>query len=227
MPKLLGLIGGLGPYSTILYYKMIVEEYHSRVGEHPRLVLYSVPVQRMCRLMSRGMLDEAGKLLEEALEALARAGASIVALAANTPHAALRLVEPPGGVEIVDIVDPVLERLKELGAGTVGLLATGATVRYRVYHDPLEEAGFRVVTPRREGQELLDSIVSRAVEGDVRSGDARAIEALVGELAEAGAEAVIYGCTELALYKDMLSPGLPVVDSLEEHVRGIVSGMLG
>ena len=227
MPRLLGLIGGLGPYSTILYYRMLVEEYHGRVGEHPRLVLYSVPVQRMCRLMSRGMLDEAGKLLGEALEALARAGASIVALAANTPHAALRLIKPPGGVEIVDIVDPVLERLNVLGAGTVGLLATGATVRYRVYHDPLEEAGFRVVTPGREEQELLDSIVSRAVEGDVRSGDARVIEALIGELAEAGADAVVYGCTELALYRDMLSPGLPVVDSLEEHVRGIVSGMLG
>ncbi len=227
MPRLLGLIGGLGPYSTILYYKMIIEEYYERVGRYPLLVLYNVPVQDMCRFMSQGRLSEAAELLGEAVESLARAGAGLVALAANTPHAALRLVEPPSGVEIVDIVEPVARRLAGMSVSKVGLLATGATVKFRVYHDPLESMGIKVVTPGSRGQELLDSIVSRAVEGNIREGDARAIGDLIRELEEAGAEAVVYGCTELALYRDKLSPGLPVVDSLEEHVRALVERMLG
>jgi len=221
------VIGGLSPYSTIVYYKLIVEGYRARAGVDPRLAIYSVPVQEMCRLMSRGDLGGAAALLGEAAEALARAGATRLILAANTPHAALRLLGPrPAGLEYIDIVEPVAARLEELGVEKAGLLATGATVRHRVYHDLLEPRGIEVVTPPPHAQRALDEMVERLTRGQMSDGDKLLLASLANQLTAQGAQAIIYGCTELSLYAGRVRSRTPIIDSLEEHVKAAVKAML-
>jgi len=226
-PRLLGVIGGLSPYSTIVYYKLLVEGYRARAGVDPRLAIYSVPVQAMCRLMSRGDLDGAASLLAAAAEALARAGATRLILAANTPHAALRRLGPrPAGLDYIDIVEPVADRLEDMGVRRVGLLATAATVKHRVYHDVLEGRGIEVITPPSHAQNALDEMVSRLTEGAMSDGDKLLLASLVNQLAAKGAQAVVYGCTELSLYAGHVHSRTPIIDSLEEHVKAAVEAML-
>ena len=228
MARLLGLVGGLSPYATILYYRSIVEGYRGRAGVDPRLVVYSVPVQEMCGFMSRGDLAGAAGLLSEALRGLRGAGAGAAVIAANTPHAALRLADT-AGLRVLHIVEPVAERLEGLGARRVGLLATGATIRYRVYHDVLEARGFEIIVPPRGVQERLDKVIVRATEGELGEDDVGFLLGVARSLVAAGAEAVVLGCTELGLYRDRFrgALGAPVVDSLEEHVAAAVEWLLG
>ncbi len=226
--RLLGIVGGLSPYATILYYRSIVEEYRGRRGVDPRLVVYSVPVQEMCSFMSRGDLAGAAGLLSEAFRGLRGAGASAALVAANTPHAALRFADT-AGLRVLHIVEPVARRLRGLGVRRVGLLATSATLRYRVYHDVLEPLGFEVVAPRRGVQERLDEAITRATRGELGEEDLGFMLDVAQGLVEAGAEAVVLGCTELGLYRDRFRGALsvPVVDSLEEHVAAAVEWLLG
>ncbi len=225
----LGVIGGLSPYSTILYYKFLVEEYRRRRGRDPRLVIYSLPVQEMCRTAGRGDFEGASRLIEEAAEAIARAGARVAILAANTPHWVLRRMpeERLRGLRFIDIVEPVAARLKSLGVRRVGLLATASTVEKRVYHDVLEPEGIEVVVPGPAGQRRLDDLVSRVVEGSMSEGDRLTLAGLVSELVGKGAEAIVYGCTELSLYVGSIRFRVPVVDSLTEHVRAAVDAITG
>lgn len=228
MARVLGVVGGLSPYATILYYRSIVEGYRAGRGVDPRLVVYSVPVQEMCRFMRRGDLVGAAGLLSEAFRGLRGAGAAAALIAANTPHAALRFADS-GGLELLHIVDPVARRLEGLGVRRVGLLATSATIRYRVYHDVLEPRGFEVVVPPGGVQEGLDEVLVKATEGELGEDDIGFIIGVARGLVDAGAEALVLGCTELGVYRGRLRGALdvPVVDSLEEHVAAAVSWLLG
>lgn len=221
----LGIIGGLSPYSTILYYKAIVEEYRAKTGKDPWLIISSISVQEMCSAMGKGDLSYAASLLLRAINALKAAGANRVLLAANTPHAALRLLDLRG-LELIDIVEPVAKRLAELGARSVGLLATSATIKFRVYHDVLEPMGIHVLVPGQSKQALLDDMVERIASGENNHEEnVRLVEKLVDDLSSKGADAVILGCTELSLYRDKISSRVPVIDSLREHVVEAVRRM--
>src|SRR5689334_14402120 len=81
-----GIIGGLGPESTIDYYKRILERWRSRhqVG-YPHIVIDSLDVDRVIHLVSN---DRPGliELLSSSVERLRAAGVDFVTISANTPH---------------------------------------------------------------------------------------------------------------------------------------------
>lgn len=202
-----------------------MELYRARAGRDPRLVIYSLPVQEMCRAMKEGDLESAARLLAGAIDALRAAGAQAVILAANTPHAALRRLQGVG-VQVIDIVEPVLNAIREIGASKVGLLATAATIKYRVYHEVLEDEGIEVVTPSQAHQAALDRMVERLTEGKMREGDRLLLAQLYNHLEALGAEAIIHGCTELSLLAGNVKTKTPVVDSLTEHAKAAADWLL-
>ena len=179
----------------------------------------------MCRAMKSGDLEAASRLIEEAIDSLRRAGVNGVILAANTPHAALRLLHNPG-LHVIDIVEPVVRVVKRLGASKVGLLATASTIKYRVYHEPLEDEGVEVVVPSKPHQEALDRMVERLTEGKTREGDRLLLAQLYNHLIAMGAEAIIHGCTELSLLVGGVRTRIPVIDSLTEHSKAAAEWLL-
>lgn len=224
----IGIVGGLSPYSTILYYKFIVEYFRDKVGRDPRVVLYSIPVQEMCKYVKIGDKKGAIELLVEALKRLAEAGARIGLLAANTPHMFLSeaLEEAKPEYPIVDIRRAVARRIEKMGVSTVGLLATSATVDSRIYHEYLETMGVKVVTPGPYGQKVVDSIIERLVEGRIPESLNLKLAQVISSLKARGVEALIYGCTELSLLVGKIKLPMPIIDSLTEHVKLVVDEAL-
>ncbi|MCE4627580.1 MAG: amino acid racemase [Desulfurococcales archaeon] len=224
---MLGIIGGLSPYSTILYYKEIVERYYKARGEHPELVIHSVPIQRVQALVRSGDLEGLGALLSRAARALENHGATHILIAANTPHiVASRVEESLGSARFISILDAVWRKLEPLSPGTVGLLATGATVRYRLYHDYLEPRGVRVVTPPSHMQKALDEMISNVARGMIDTRSRLRLGPVVMSLISQGAEALILGCTELPLLMSGVRISVPVIDSLDAHVSMALGAVL-
>jgi len=223
----LGIVGGLSPYSTILYYKFIVEAYRERAGRDPELVIYSVPIQEFASRIRAGDLEGAGRLLQVAFEALDRAGAGLFLIGANTPHAVIDRVpgiKPPG---FIDIRDAVVPELVERGYRRVGLLATKGTLRYRVYDEWLRRAGIEPVAPGPAAQNALMAAIEALARGDIGAGVKAGVAQAVMDVASKGVDAIVYACTELSLIADRLHVRLPVVDSLSLHALRAVDAMLG
>lgn len=224
----IGIVGGLSPYSTLLYYKFIVEYFREKAGRDPRVTLYSIPVQEMCKHVKRGDKKEAIGLLVEAFRGLDKAGAKIALLAANTPHMFLgeALEEAKPGYPVVDIREAVARRIEKMGVSKVGLLATSATVESGIYHEYLEPMGVEVVTPGLYGQKIVDSIVDTLVEGRIPESLNLKLAQVISSLKAQGVEALIYGCTELSLLVGKIKLSIPIIDSLTEHVKLVVDKAL-
>ncbi|MEB3806992.1 MAG: amino acid racemase [Desulfurococcales archaeon] len=230
MDKIIGVVGGLSPYSTILYYKFLVEAYREKRGRDPRILLYSVPVQEMCSYVKSDNVEGARTLLSNALKALSSLGADPIILAANTPHVFLDdgiIRESIGDGEFIDIREAVLSKIKSLGVKKIGLLATKATVEKRLYHDYLEDHGIEVITPSRLSQERLDALIEKLTTGVIPGSEKLTMATIVSELVGKGAEAILYGCTELSLLIGRVSINKPVIDSLTEHVRYVIDKVTG
>lgn len=229
MQRVIGLVGGLSPYSTILYYKFLVEYYREREGVDPRVIIYSIPVQEMCDAVKKGDQVGARSMLAEALEGLGKAGAGLVLLAANTPHIFIDedLLKHAGGARFIDIREAVAWKLERLGVERVGLLATKQTLESRLYHDYLENKGYEVITPSRHGNEKLQEVIEKLTQGVIPDSSKLILATLISELTGKGAEAIIYGCTELSLLIGRVRVNKPIVDSLTEHVRYAIDKALG
>ncbi len=219
MTGYLGVVGGLSPYSTILYYKFLIEKYREEKGVDPRLVIVSVPVQEMCKYFRNDDLESASKLLGEAFEKLGRAGVDIALIAANTPHILLDGLTIPSSFKLIDIRAAVHRRLRDLGVSKVGLLATRSTVESRMYHDYLAKRGVGVIEPSPRIQARLDNLIESLIRGIYPGNEKLVLASAVNELIAKGAEAIVYGCTELSLLVNRVRFRVPLVDSLTEHVK--------
>jgi len=233
--SVIGVVGGLGPAATVFYYESLVGEYRRRGLGSPRVVIYTVPIEEMCRAARAGDVGAVAGLVGEALEVLARAGASVALVAANTPHMAWDAFAPLAsrlGLRLIHIAEPAVERLRLLGASRVGILATSGTLRAGFYQERLEGLGMEPVVPDGEGQRALDqAIEALAGASGLRAGfDAgEVVVGVASQLVEAGADAILVACTDISPLLGRLrgALGVPVVDSSVEHVKAAVDAATG
>jgi len=223
----LGIVGGLSPYSTILYYKFIVEAYRGRVGRDPELVIYSVPIQEFAARIRSGDLEGAARLLSRAFQALKASGADLYLIGANTPHAVVDRYDGLAPKGFLDIREAVVRELEGRGYKRVGLLATNGTLKYRVYDDWLEKAGIEMVTPSSRAQQALMTAIEALARGDIGATAKAGLAQALMDLASKRVDAVVYACTELSLIADRVHVRLPVVDSLTVHALRAVEALTG
>ena len=155
--KTLGIIGGIGPESTIEYYRRIHASYRARVrdGSAPSILLNSIDMQKLVSWVEANELGEmAGYLIAE-VEKLARGGAAFGLLAANTPHLVFDAVAQQSTISLLSIVQATCEAAKTRGLTRLGLLGTRFTMQASFYRDALSEEQIELV------EALWDNIVER------------------------------------------------------------------
>ncbi len=226
MAKRLGIIGGLSPYSTIIYYKAINEAYKQKTGSYPELVIDSVSISKVCPLVKEGRLNDLAGYLAGSARRLEQAGAELFIIAANTPHIVAEKVASATGMEFIHILDAVYKDIERLGIKRIGLLATSGTVRHRLYQDYLEEKGVEVIVPSGQAQKKLDEIIDRIVDGYMSESMSLIASSIASGLISKGAQALVLGCTELPLVFQRIKTRIPVIDSVRSHVGYIVEKMV-
>jgi aspartate racemase len=228
--KTLGIVGGIGPESTIEYYRFILEGCRRReaVGM-PHIVIDSIDVNRGISMLEANDLAALADYVSESVERLTRAGAEIVLIAANTPHIVFEEVERRATVPMISLVKATCERAPELGLKKLALLGTGFTMRGKFYPEVFARAGIELVTPNEEEKELIHRAYIGELLKNVFLPETRErIVAIIKRMREQdGIGAVILAGTELPLLLRGAEPeGLAFLDTTLIHVDAAVNAIM-
>lgn len=228
--KTVGIIGGIGPESTIEYYRSIIAFYRRRTrdGGYPSVVINSIDVKRMLDLIGDNKLPEVEAYLLAELERLARAGADFAALAANTPHIVFGTLRARSPLPLISIVEVTCDVARERGLRRVGLFGTRFTMEAMFYPEVFEPAGISVVPGPEEQVYIHDKYMTELVSGRFVPETREGLLAIVERMkARDGIEAVVLGGTELPLILRADDyAGVQLLDTTKLHAEAIVSRLL-
>jgi len=224
------MIGGLGPESTIDYYRSILARYRVRKpdGGYPRIVINSLDVEKGIAMLDAGRLDDLADYLSAGVEVLTRAGADFGCIAANTPHLVFDAVQSRSAIPLLSIVRATCERAKALGLEKVALLGTGFTMRASFYPEEFQRAGIALVVPTQAErdfihQKYIGELLNNQFLPETRAGILRIARRMN---TEEGIEAVVLAGTELPLLLRDSAPDLRFLDTTVIHVEAIVDELL-
>jgi len=226
--KTVGIIGGIGPESTIEYYRFIVAGYRERKGDgsYPSIIINSIDLNQLIAWMNANELDNAAEHLTHEIERLARAGADFGALASNTPHIVFDQLRARSPIPLISIVESACDAVQALGIKRVGLLGTRFTMQGRFYPAVFSRAGINLIVPDETEQnyvheKCMGELLNNVFLPETRQG----LLAIVDRIRNRDRiEAVIIGGTELPLIlRDPEYNGLPFLDTTKIHVDRIVA----
>ena len=224
-----GLVGGLGPESTIDYYRRLLEAWErERPRSAPSIVIDSLDVQRGIRLVER---DRAGLIeyLAGSLRRLAGAGVDFAALTANTPHLVFDELAALSPVPLVSIVETCALEAKRRGLHRLALLGTRFTMEGAFYPNVFARHGLTLVPiAAKDVSWIHERYLGELLNGDFRDETRRGFVERVARLREqSGIDAVILGGTELPLLlRDSDIAGVPALDTTALHIAAIVRRLL-
>ena len=226
-----GIIGGLGPESTIDYYRSIIARFRARKPNagYPHIIINSLDVDKGIAMLDAGRLDDLADYLSAGLDALVSAGAEFGCIAANTPHLVFEEVQRRSSIPLVSIVRATTKHAKALDLKKVGLLGTGFTMRARFYPEEFERAGIALVVPKEPEREFIhrsyiDELLKNQFLQNTRDGILRIAHRMQSE---DGIEALVLAGTELPLLlRDSSGNDLKILDTTVIHVEAIVDELL-
>jgi len=228
--RTLGLIGGMSAESTAVYYQTINRLVRERLGglHSARLVLWSLDFAPIAELQAQDDWDATGEILAEAARRLQAAGAEAILICANTMHLNAEQVAAAVDAPLVHIADATAEALKARGVSKALLLATRFTMEKPFYRERLEAAGLGVLTPDEADRARLHAIIfDELVVGVISAASRAAVLAMIEKGRAAGADGIVFGCTEIGLLLDVDAMPLPTVDTAVAHCEAAVDFSLG
>lgn len=226
-----GMIGGLGPESTIDYYRSIIARYRARKTDaaYPHVIINSLDVNKGIALLDAGRLGDLADYLAVGVEVLVRAGADFGFIAANTPHLVFDEVQRRSAIPLVSIVRATSHHAKDLGLKRFGLLGTGFTMRASFYPEEFQRVGMTLVRPRESEREFIhrkyiEELLNNRFLSETRTELLNIAQRMKND---DGIEALVLAGTELPLLlRDSPPPDLELLDTTAIHVETIVDELL-
>jgi aspartate racemase len=225
----LGIVGGTSWSSTALYYDHINREVGKRLGglHSAALAIESLDFAPVAAMQFSGDWDGVGTAVTEAAERVKRSGAEGVLLASNTTHKAYDAVAKAVRVPVLHIGDAIADALVADGRTRVAFLGTRFTMTEDFVRGRIESRGIALAPIESYWVDEIDRIIfEELAAGRVVRDSQRKLKSLITELAKRKVQAVVLGCTELALAVDIRANVLPVYDSTALHARAAVDWML-
>ena len=224
--KKIGLVGGTGPESTLMYYKELNTRIDQLTGGKamPDLAIESVDFRKAWAYVSNGEKDNLADYLSEKVSCLKSTGCEVISLTAGTMHLVINEIEKKTGVSLVSIPKAVADEAASKGYTKVGLLGTIFTMEQDYMKKDLIDAGIEVCIPGKEDRELVAKRIFEELElGIVKEETLKEFQDLISKMKnEQGIQAVILGCTELPLILNEKNSPLPILDSVEIHIRKLI-----
>jgi aspartate racemase len=229
--KTLGIIGGIGPESTMDYYRRIIALYRklNHDGSYPAIIINSIDMKEMLDFIEANEMAGLTDYLLQEVQKLAKAGADLGLLASNSPHIVFDALSSKSPIPLLSIVEAACEATKKLRLKRVGLLGTRFSMQGRYYPGVFSRAGITVITPGADEQVYIhDKYMNELVNGVIRSETHERLLEIVERLkAQEGIEGVILGGTELPLIlREESYNGIPFLDTTKIHVERAVAQML-
>lgn len=229
--KCIGLLGGMSWESTVSYYQALNRGVKARLGglHSARVLLSSVDFAEIERLQHAGDWPATARLLAEAARNVQAGGADFLLIGTNTMHKVAPEIEAAIDIPLLHIADATAHQLLADGVKKVGLLGTRFTMEQDFYKGRLKTRfGLEVLVPPEAQRERVHRIIyDELCLGQIREPSRAEYLAIIEGLAVAGAEAVILGCTEIALLVGEAKAAVPLYDTTAIHAEAAVTLALG
>lgn len=225
--RTIGLIGGMSWESSAHYYRLINEGVRARRGgaHSAPLLMLSVDFAAIAALQHDGNWATLAQRMADAARTLADAGAEAIVLCTNTMHKVADAIEAAQPRPLLHIADAAGAAIVAAGHRRVGLLGTAFTMEQPFYRARLAERfGLEVIVPDDAGRAEVHRIIyDELVRGIIRPESKARYAEVIGRLTDAGAEAIILGCTEIMLLVDQADSPVPLFDTTAIHAAAAVA----
>ncbi|MGF1875115.1 amino acid racemase [Photobacterium frigidiphilum] len=217
MSRKLGILGGMGPLATVEFMQKIISRTpaHNDQQHIPMLVSNNPQIpDRTAYLISNG--EDPYPALKEGMEQLQQAGAECIVMPCNTAHYWYTRLTNSCNVHTISIIDSVVDEAKHRRYRTVGLLATTATMMAGMYQTKLAQQQINAIETTDSEQQAIMNGIYAVKAGNVEHGK-QLMQPVLEAMLNRGAEAVIFGCTEIpvALAEQTISQPQHCLDSLD------------
>ncbi|AXG71847.1 aspartate racemase [Kordia sp. SMS9] len=216
----IGLIGGITPQSTILYYQILndLAEKHLGTSHTAKCIINSVDFGTIHKLQHDGRWDLLNELMAEAGKNLENAGAKMLLICANTMHLTIEAVRKNVSIPVLHIAEATAEKIQEKKIKTVALLGTKYTMELDFYKDVLISFGIQTLIPNAEEREEVHRVIYEELsKGILKDSSREAYKNCIERLQKEGAQGVILGCTEIPLLIKQEDSAIPVFDTTTIH----------
>lgn len=225
-----GIIGGLGPEATMMYYDGIIQRYQSRHNSKtvlPELLIKSVDMYHMFAMLDEGRVDDVASYLAHAANNLQAAGADFGFMCGSTPHVVFDAIQSKTTLPLMSIIDTSRHEAQDRHLSRLALLGTKFTMQRGFFEPSFERQGIRVFTPDDDQQAYIhEKIVSELENGVVKADTKATLVEIVRVMTEKyQLDGVILGCTELPLILSQSDFDIAVLDIAQIHMDSIVEKM--
>lgn len=226
----IGLIGGIGPESTVSYYRQLVHGVKQKLGDHtlPRISIETLNAFEVFAFCKQEKYDALADYVLDGIHSLAAAGAKCAALTGNTPNIVLDQLKASSPIPLVSAIEATVAVAKTRGVRKVGLLGTVFTMTNTFFVKPFEREGIAVAIPNTSEIEYIQGKIESELEHGIVTDDTRAgfVKIIEDMKARADIEQIILGCTELPLLLSDESSPVPCLDTVAIHVEALVEVIL-
>ena len=224
--KTIGMLGGMSWESTSTYYRLVNQGIKKTLGglHSAKIALYSVDFDEIEKLQHEDDWAATAVILAKAARAVEAGGADFLMICTNTMHKVAPEIESEISIPLLHIADATAQQLQRDGIKKVGLLGTRFTMEQAFYKDRLtEKFGIEVMTPDSSAREIIHRVIyDELCLGKIEDSSRQHYIDIIAELSELGAEAVILGCTEIALLVQQEHTRTPLYDTTQLHCEEAV-----
>ncbi|MCP2605028.1 amino acid racemase [Candidatus Aminicenantes bacterium AH-873-B07] len=225
--KKIGILGGLGPESTIEYYRIIISLCKERGMRHnyPVIIIYSVNFQEVNNLLIEGNLSAYTNKLLEGINFLKKAGADFALIAANTPHLVFEQIKNKSSIYLISIVEETAKVASKLKFQKVGLLGTKFTMEKDFYPNVFSKYGIQISIPDKKERDYIQiKIMNELVDGIMKEETQKKfIEIIENLITKENINGVILGCTEIPLLISQEMVSIPILNTTKIHAEAALN----
>jgi aspartate racemase len=225
--KVIGIIGGIAPPSTIDYYQRIIAGFQEKEStrHYPLILINSIDMTRMLELVAKKEYDALVDYLNGEIQKLKNGGADFAVLASNTPHIVFEQLKKKSSIPLIGIVEVTVKYAKTFGCKKLGLFGTKSTMQDGFYQAGFSKEGIEILLPSLESQNYIhEKYMNEFVKGIFLEETKKAFIDIVHQMIKhSNIEGLILGGTELPfLLKDEDFNNFRLFNTTEIHVNSIL-----
>lgn len=222
--KTIGLIGGITPESTILYYRILNELAHKEFGgsSSSKVIINSMNFEEIQYLQKAGLWDQLNDIMAIAAKSLVSAGADYIVICANTMHLCIDAIKNVVSIPVIHIAEVTAKEISIHKFNKVALLGTRYTMENTFFTDVLVRNGIDTIIPEEHDRQIIHDIIYDELAFGILNDDSKQkYISIIQKLIDQGAEGIILGCTEIPLLIEQEDVSVPVFDTTKIHATEV------
>lgn len=223
----IGIIGGLGPESTIDYYKNIISIYRKESGDlnYPEIIINSINMTEMLFYIAKKDYSKLIDLLLLSISKLKNSGATFAVIASNTPHIVFDQLKDKTVLPLISIVEETCKKAFSLKIKKILLIGTAFTMKSDFYQKGFSSYNIETIVPDQKEQDIIQNIIFPELEeGIVIPEKKKQLIKICNEIIiKENIDAIVLGCTELPLMLKDDDFNIKILNTAQIHINAVVA----